>query len=69
MSKYKIICKETDYFCINYIDMKCVRNFVFASLCVIFFFELAQLNIVIRSTVPILFALIIQALTWICGRT
>lgn len=33
------------------------------------FFELAHLNIVIRSTVTLLFALIIQALARICGRT
>lgn len=63
MSKYKIICKELDDFCINYKDAKCVRVFLFLSLCIIFnFFELAHLNIVIRNTLTLLFALIIQAL-------
>lgn len=38
MSKYKIICKETDDFCINYKDVKCVRVFIFLSLCIYLFF-------------------------------
>lgn len=71
MSKYEIICKETDDFCINYKDVKCVRVFIFLSLCIylFFFFQLVHLNVVICSMVTLLFALIIQPLAQICGRT
>lgn len=70
MSKYKIICEDTDDFCINYIGVKCASVLVFLSLCIIFIFlDLAQLNIVICSMVTLPFALIIQALARICGGT